>query len=275
MQLSVAAVTQLPVPLQCDSGWYVIPEHDADPQLTVLGCCAQAPLPLHWPVLPHVPFAAHSESDVPAATFAHVPALLHALQAPQLPTLQQTPSVQKPLPHWLADEHCMPSPVWLMQVLPLQKKPLTQSALLVQVVRQLAPLQTYAPQLCVAGWVHALTPSQCDAGWNVDPVHEAPAPHDALTAGFWQAPAPLQAPVLPHGAAAGHCPAGAVMPTGMLVHVPALLDRLQDWHVPHAPALQQTPSVQNSLLHSCAAPQLAPSAFFATQLPAVLPLPVQ
>ena len=242
----------------------------------MLGCCAQAPLSLHRPVLPHVPFAAHAESDVPTATFAQAPALLHALQAPQSPTLQQTPSVQKPLPHWLGDEHCMPSPVWLMQVLPLQKKPLAQSAVLVQVVRQvLLVLQTYAPQLCVPGWVHALTPSQCDAGCKVDPEHEAPAPHDALTAGFWQAPAPLQAPVLPHGGAAGHCPAGAVVPAGMLVHVPAVPDRLQDSHVPHVPALQQTPSVQNSLPHSCAAPQPAPSAFFATQVPSVLPLPVQ
>jgi hypothetical protein len=145
----------------------------------------------------------------------------------------------------------------------------------VQVVRQLDPLQTYAPQLCVAGCVHALTPSQWEAGWNVDPAHEAPAPHDALTAGFWQAPAPLHAPVLPHGGPAGHCPAGALVPAGMLVHVPALPVRLQDSHVPHDPALQQTPSVQNSLPHSCAAPQLAPTVFFATQVPAVLPLPVQ
>ena len=144
-----------------------------------------------------------------------------------------------------------------------------------QVVRQLDPPQTYAPQLCVAGWVHALTPSQCDAGWNVDPEHEAPAPHDALAGVFWQAPAPLQAPVLPHGGAAAHWPAGAGAPDGKFVHVPALPARLQDSHVPHEPALQQTPSVQNSLLHSFAAPQAAPSAFFATQVPAVLPLPVQ
>jgi len=51
-----------------------------------------------------------------------VPALfrLHALQPPQLPTLQHTPSVQKPLPHSLAAVHAMPSPVWLTQALPLQ-----------------------------------------------------------------------------------------------------------------------------------------------------------
>ena len=145
-----------------------------------------------------------------------------------------------------------------------------------QVVRQvLLVLQTYAPQLCVPGWVHVPEPLQCDAGWWVDPVHEAPAPHDTLAAVCWQSPEPLQAPVLPHGGAAVHWPAGAVPPAGMLVHVPALPVRLQDSHFPHDPALQQTPSVQNSLLHSLAAPQAAPSVFFATQVPAALPLPVQ
>jgi len=56
-------------------------------------------------------------------TFEQVPApfRLHALQPPQLPTLQHTPSVQKPLPHWLAAVHAMPSPVWLTHTLPLQK----------------------------------------------------------------------------------------------------------------------------------------------------------
>ena len=144
-----------------------------------------------------------------------------------------------------------------------------------QLVAQLVPPQTYAPQLWDVAAVHAPEPLQWDAGWNVDPVHDAAAPQVALAEASWQAPAPLQVPVLPHGGAAAHCPAGALVPAGMLVHVPALPVRLQDSHVPHDPALQQTPSVQNSLPHSCAAPQLAPTAFFATQVPAVLPLPVQ
>jgi hypothetical protein len=55
-------------------------------------------------------------------TFAHVPApfRLHALHPPQLATLQHTPSTQLPLPHWLPDVQAIPSPVWLIQVLPLQ-----------------------------------------------------------------------------------------------------------------------------------------------------------
>ena len=58
-----------------------------------------------------------------AMTFEQVsaPFRLHALQAPQLATLQHTPSTQKALPHWLGDVQAMPSPVWLIQILPLQK----------------------------------------------------------------------------------------------------------------------------------------------------------
>ena len=59
LQLSVAAVAQVPAPLQCDTGWYVDPVHDAAPHVVKLDCCAHAPLPLQRPVLPHAPFAAH------------------------------------------------------------------------------------------------------------------------------------------------------------------------------------------------------------------------
>ena len=56
LQLSVAAGAQPPEPLQCDTGWYVVPMHEAEPQVTEAGCCAQAPLPSQTPVLPHAPF---------------------------------------------------------------------------------------------------------------------------------------------------------------------------------------------------------------------------
>jgi hypothetical protein len=203
------------------------------------------------------------------------PFRLHDLHPPQLATLQHTPSVQKPLPHWLAEEQAMPRPVGLTQVVPLQTKPLAQSALPAQLVRQVDPLQTYAPQLCDAGWVHAPEPLQRDAGWNVEPVHDAPAPHVAVAAATWQPPEPLQAPVLPHGGAAAHCPAGAGLPAATSVHVPTLPARLHAAHVPQDAALQQTPSVQKLLLHSWAPPQVAPAAFFATQLPAAALVPVQ
>ena len=143
--------------------------HDPAPQLTDAGCWLHAPLPLQTPVLPHVPLGAQPPcgSAVPVATFAHVPAplMLHARQVPHDPTLQHTPSTQNPLPHWLADVHAMPRPVWLTQVPPLQKYPAAHCSLPVQLARQLAPPQTYAPQLWVAGCVQAPAPLQWPAGW--------------------------------------------------------------------------------------------------------------
>jgi hypothetical protein len=59
-----------------------------------------------WP-LPQSPSAAHAL----AIGFAHVPVPL-ALQVSPVPhfaTVQQTPSVQKPLVHWLADVQALPS----------------------------------------------------------------------------------------------------------------------------------------------------------------------
>jgi len=106
-------------------------------------------------------------------------------------------------------------------------------------------------------------------------VHDAPAPHEVVAGASAQAPAPLHAPVLPHGGAAGHCPDGAVVPTGTFVHVPTLPFTLQARQVPQGPALQHTPSVQKPLPHSWFEPQLAPSIRFAAQLPGAAALPVQ
>jgi hypothetical protein len=48
--------------------------------------------------------------------------------------------------------------------------------------------QTYDPQLAVSAWLHAPVPEQNDAGWNVDPLHDAARPHDTLAAASWQPP---------------------------------------------------------------------------------------
>jgi len=114
--------------------------------VTEAGCCAHAPLPLQTPVLPHAPLGAHAPcgSATPVPTFAQVPApfRLHTRQVPQLPTLQHTPSTQNPLAHWVADVQAMPSPVWLMQLPPLQKYPPAHCSLPVQLARQLEAPQT-------------------------------------------------------------------------------------------------------------------------------------
>jgi hypothetical protein len=76
-----------------------------------------------------------------------------------------------------------------------------------------------------------------------------------------QAPVPLQY-VRPHSKA------GSVF-TGMDVQVPTEPARSHAWHVPAHPALQHTPSTHCPLLHSCAALQDEPFAFFAVHVPAL------
>ena len=98
---------QLPAPEQNAVGVKVVPVHDAAPQLTLVDVCVQAPAPLQVPVLPQVPLAPHWPlgAVVPEGIAAQLPApfTLQALQVPQGPLPQQTPSVQNPLIHWLAE----------------------------------------------------------------------------------------------------------------------------------------------------------------------------
>ena len=124
-------------------------------------------------------------------------------------------------------------------------------------------LQTYEPQVVAGVWVHMPLPEQNDAGCSVDPLHDVARPQETVAAASWQPPAPLHAPVLPHGGAAGHCPDGARVPAGMLVHTPALPVRLHAWHVPQLALPQQTPSTQLPLMHWLAAPHCVPFGFSA------------
>ena len=83
-------------------------------QLTVVAACVQAPLPLQVPVLPQVPLAPQRAcgSVTVLATLAQVPGLpatLQAMQVPQLAVLQQTPSMQLPLPHSWFERQATPS----------------------------------------------------------------------------------------------------------------------------------------------------------------------
>src|SRR4051794_3128933 len=83
-----------------------------DPHGSVLGCCAQAPFPSHAPVLPHaVLLGQRPWGSATVPTKAHEPAglTLQAWQVGQLPALQQTPSVQEPLTHWLPAVQPTPS----------------------------------------------------------------------------------------------------------------------------------------------------------------------
>jgi len=60
---------------------------------------------------------------------------------------------------------------------------LAHCASAVQLVRQvLLVLQTYDPQLAAAVWLHVPAPEQNEAGWSIDPLHDAARPHDTLAA---------------------------------------------------------------------------------------------
>jgi hypothetical protein len=123
-QLELVAVEQLPLPLQLETAVNVDVDtgHDGVPHETDVDAWVHAPVPSHTPVLPQGGFAAQPLSAVFAATFAHAPAVaptLHDWQVGQLPTPQQTPSVQNPEPHSLALPHGMPPPFFGMQTPPV------------------------------------------------------------------------------------------------------------------------------------------------------------
>src|SRR5689334_10359978 len=99
---------QLPPPLQVDPpmNWLVVVLHVGEAHEVPLPTCWQPLAPLQGPGFPQVAPVVHWPAGAvwPEGIDVQVPLLftLQALQVPvQLPTLQQTPSVQKPVAHWL------------------------------------------------------------------------------------------------------------------------------------------------------------------------------
>jgi hypothetical protein len=157
-QLDAVGARQPPLPLQCEMGVKVDPEHDWVPHDTVVAASWQAPAPLHAPVLPQGGFGVHRfiVSRVPAGTFAQLPAAaptLHDWQRMHELVAQQTPSTQKlPVRHSAVDAHGCPRrfsfPQWL--VCGSQMLGGRQSLSAVQTPRQaVEPLQTYGAHACV------------------------------------------------------------------------------------------------------------------------------
>jgi hypothetical protein len=114
---------------------------------------------------------------------------------------------------------------------------------------------------------HEPAPLQNAVEVNVVPLQDA-APQVTLVAACWQAPPPLQAPVLPQVPFAGQPLCGSATLTGTLVQVPALPLMLQALQVAQLELPQQTPSTQKVLLHSWAVRQATPFALVSRQLPA-------
>jgi len=204
----------------------------------------------------------------PAGTLLHVPsepATAHDWQVPVQAVAQQTFCEQMPLTH---------SPP-AAQVVPLSffpHAPLThtfgdeQWASIVHVVRQ-APVPqakgTHGDEVAV--WQIPL-PLHDRAAVTIDPVQVA-AMHSVPAAYRRQAPDPLQDPSVLQLAVprAAHWLNGSC-PSATLVQVPSVPASAHDWQVPLQTLLQQIPCAQNPLLHSPAAPQVAPFDFL-TQLP--------
>lgn len=238
----------LSVPAQNDAGVYVEPLQLAAAHIAVESW--QPPAPSQTLVLPQVLAPPPQRVSVlPDATPEQVPwpFRLQAWQAGQPVTPQQAPSTQFPLTHSLAAAHATPFAfsVQLLVLVPWQVNGATQSLSFVhEVLHALVP-HTYCMQLIVVAGAQLPAPSQCEVGVNVDPVQLA-VPQDTVMAACWQAPVPVQVPVLPHGALAdlAHCPVGAAAPAGRLAQVPALPDTLHAWQVPQAVDAQQTPSTQ-------------------------------
>ena len=167
--------------------------------------------------------------------------------------------------HWPAVVHAVPFGS-CVQTLPTQLNPVTQSALLAQLVLQFVALQTYGlhDRSIPAAQVPALSqrPARCSA----PALHES-LPHTMLTAYFRHAPMPLHWPSRPQveTPSSAHWPSGS-WPSGTFRQVPSLPATAHDLQAPVHAVEQHLPCAQNIELHSASAPQLAPGGFL-PQLP--------
>jgi hypothetical protein len=139
VQLIIMPAAQLPVPLHVLAVVSVPPLHDAAAQTVPAVYFAHAPFPSQDPSVPHVDAVCMVQllsGSVPTTTLPHVPsvpaplcAAVHAVHVPEHAVLQQTPSAQKPLVHWVPSPPVqgLPSICAAVQTPLLQKLPAAQS----------------------------------------------------------------------------------------------------------------------------------------------------
>jgi hypothetical protein len=92
-----------------------------------------------------------------------------------------------------------------------------------QVLRQPVPPHVYGVQLDVEAGAQVPVPVQRETIVSVEPEHVC-VPQGTVVAASWHAPAPLQAPVLPHGGLATQRLSSVPLPT--LAQLPALAPTL-------------------------------------------------
>jgi hypothetical protein len=251
----VVASPQVPLPSQVRALVWVPPVQEAAlPQVVPDATCSHLWLFVHSPVLPHSPFCAHMPlgSASPVATGVHVPRCPVRLQAWHIPhelpvVSQQTPSTHLPAAQGALDEQLSPScpPVLQAPVPVSQVAPVAQSALLVQgAILQPPVVHAKLPQAVgVAAGQVLPVPEQNAAGVKVDPLHFAAA-HMAVE--VWQAPAPSQTLVRPHGVVPAQ--RVSVLPDAIPEQVPSPF-RLHALQAPQLGLPQQTVSTQLPVLH--------------------------
>jgi hypothetical protein len=140
---AVVPATHAPAPLQVEALVWVLPLHDWARQTVPEAQSWHAPL-WHVPSVPQVAAAVamHTPrgSAVPFVAVLQVPftppvrSAEQAWQAPVQATLQQTPSTQKPLVHWLLPVHVAPFAPLATHVTPKQKCAAAHCASVVQLV---------------------------------------------------------------------------------------------------------------------------------------------
>jgi hypothetical protein len=105
------------------------------------------------------------------------------------------------------------------------------------------------PHDAVAAAGQLPAPEQNDAKVAVPELHDGPL-HITVVGCCWQAPLPLQAPVLPQVPLAVQRLCGSATVLATLAQAPRLPATLQAWQSGQLALPQQTPSTQLPLLHS-------------------------
>jgi hypothetical protein len=175
--------------------------HEEAPQLVPLGGYTHAPVALQS-VAPHVPPVVHAavQQRVPVPDAPHTP-LVHWSAAPQIapaaPCATQAPPEQYVVDDW-------------------------QSPSVAQEARHAVALAHFTPpaQADVVPLLHMPFPLHVPAVVSC-PLEHAAAPQVMPEATCWHVPPAAHLPVLPHVPFAGHWPAGALVPTVTLPHVPS------------------------------------------------------
>lgn len=214
-------------------------------------------------------------SGVSTGTLVQRPSIEGQAQKRHCPpqaSLQQTPSVQKPMAHSSLRAQLWPRPR-LPQLPPLQTAGATQSLFSVQVTLHAPSVHLLGAHPTGEPGTHVPLPSQTLAGIRLSPAQLA-ALHTLPDAYFAQPPWPLQEPEKPQLALPSslHIRRGSVAPSSTGLHAPILAIWLQLIHAPVQATLQQTPSAQKPESHSSLPPHFAPSGLF-PQLPPAQVLP--